>query len=323
MATCTALCKTSDSHHANAAYRNIDRLFAIWQALHESDNPATYVTKRPALRPSFAKLGGSDEDENTPLWPFRITSKKDDWWTSQKAQRTEYFGYAYPEIAGWRYPGSSDARVKLTETINKYYSNLPNFISQSKRRVETAGASLLPQAALLKKLNETQVTANITEMRRIDTELPEPQVLVQQSLEPGKPFLRDLAPNNKYLEWLVNIKAEKHALDGSVQVHVFLGPVQEDDVALWPFSPNHVGTFATLGQGDQTACAKCQRDQADRTQVTGQIPLTLALTERYLAQIIPDLTEDTVIPYLTTSLHWRVALVSELLPCLICTISIC
>jgi hypothetical protein len=57
-----------------------------------------------------------------------------------------------------------------------------------------------------------------------------------------------------------------------------------DNVALWPFSPNHVGTFATLGQGDQTACAKCQQGQADRTQVTGQIPLTLALTERYLAQ---------------------------------------
>jgi tyrosinase len=118
----------------------------------------------------------------------------------------------------------------LTEIINEHYSNLPHFISLSKRRAETAGASLLPQAALLKKLDETQVTANVTEMRRIDAELPEPQVLLQQSLEPGKPFLRDLAPNNKYLEWLVDIKAEKHALDGGVQVHVFLGPVQEDDV---------------------------------------------------------------------------------------------
>lgn len=300
--------------YTDAAYRNIDRLFAIWQALHESKDPATYVTEQPAPKTSFAKLKGSAEDEDTPLWPFRITSKKDDWWTSQKAKRTEGFGYAYSEIEGWRYPGSSDARVKLNERINEYYSNLPNFISLSKRSVETAGASLLPQAALLKKLDETHVTANTTEMRRIDAELPAPQVLLQQSLGPEKPFLRDLAPDNKYLEWLVDIKAEKHGLDGSVQVHVFLGPVQEDDVALWPFSPNHVGTFATLGQGDQTGCAKCQEDQADRTQVTGQIPLTLALTERYLAQLLPDLTEDTVVPYLTTNLHWRIALVRELLP---------
>lgn len=259
---------------------------------------------------------GSGEDENSPLWPFRrtVSSQIDkDWWTSQDVKRTEVFGYAYPEIAGWQYPGSSDAQKALSATIDEYYSNLPRFIRQSKARVQTAGASLLPQAALLKKLDETKATANVAEMKRIDAETPHPQVLLQQSLAPDKPFLRDLAPNNKYLEWLVNIKAEKHALDGAVQVHVFLGPVQEENVALWPFSPNHVGTFVTLGQGQETACAKCQEAQAANTQVTGQIPLTLALTERYLAQIIPDLTQATVVPYLTANLHWRVALVSKFL----------
>lgn len=46
-------------------------------------------------------------------------------------------------------------------------------------------------------------------------------------------------------------------------------------------------------------------------EVTGQIPLTLALTERYLAQMIPDLRAETVVPYMTKNLHWRVEAVSN------------
>lgn len=273
------------------------------------------MTKQTAKHPSFAKLPDFKEDRNTPLWPFRITLERNGWWTAELAKRTEVFGYAYRETDGWQYGASggalSDARAKLIRTINKNYTNLADFVSLSKRNVKTAGAVLLPQSALLRKLDETRASANITEMRRIDAELPEPQVLLQQSLAPEKPVLRDLAPTNKYLEWIVDIKAEKHAFDGDAQVHIFLGPVEEENFSLWPFSPNHVGTFVPLGQGDQTACAKCQQDQADHAQVTGQIPLTLALAERYLAEMIPDLTEETVIPYLKTNLHWRVALVSE------------
>lgn len=57
----------------------------------------------------------------------------------------------------------------------------------------------------------------------------------------------DLAPDNRYLEWMTNIKAQKHTLDGAYSVHVFLGPVDEENVALWPAAPTHVGTFAPLG----------------------------------------------------------------------------
>ena len=75
---------------------------------------------------------------------------------------------------------------------------------------------------------------------------------------------------------------------------------------LWPISPHHVGTFVPLGQRQGTGCQKCQGDQRDHVEITGQIPLTLALVECYLAGILPDLNEDRVIKYLTKNLHWNI-----------------
>ena len=158
---------------------------------------------------------------------------------------------------------------------------------------------------------DSKATANAAKTVQLGSETPKAQSLLQTSLEPSKPMLKDLAPKNKYLEWLINLKAEKHTLNGDFTVHAFLGPVPEDQVSLWPLSAYHVGTFAPLGQAHDTGCIKCRKGQRDHLQVTGQIPLTIALIERYLAQLIPDLSVDTVVPYLTENLHWRVESVSR------------
>ncbi|OCL03657.1 Di-copper centre-containing protein, partial [Glonium stellatum] len=287
-------------------HTNIDRLFSIWQALHEDDKKEeTYVTKQTSYDGSYTVRAGDDESIDTPLYPFRDTVTS--WYTSKSVKRTETFGYTYPETAGLQYPTSGPAKDALVKTIGDYYTPLPNMIRQSRKGNKNAGIELIPQAQLLKEITNKKVTANTSEMMTLVSKMPDTQTLIQNSVGPSKPFIRDLAPDNKYLEWLVNLKAEKHALDGTFTVHIFLGPVEEENVYLWPASPNHVGTFATFGQSQDTGCGKCQQDQRDHTQVTGQIPLTLALVERYLAGILPDLGEDSVVPYLTQNLHWRVA----------------
>jgi len=287
-------------------HTNIDRLFAIWQALHEDDSKEeSYVTKQKAGWGSFTVPAGDEETVGTPLYPFRDTVNS--WYTSNTTKRTETFGYTYPETAGLKYPTSDSTREALVKTIENYYTSLPEMIRQSRKGVKNAGVELLPQAQLLKEIADKKVTANTSEMVNLVSKMPETETLLQNSVGPSKPFIRDLAPDNEYLEWLVNLKAEKHALDGAFTIHVFLGPVEEEKVYLWPASPNHVGTFATLGQPRDTSCGKCRQDQEDHTQVTGQIPLTLALVERYLAGILPDLSEDSVVPYLTQNLHWRVS----------------
>ena len=194
--------------------------------------------------------------------------------------------------------------------IGKLYEPLPKSIRQSKRQKRNAGEDLLPRAQVLKEIAQKEAPATVAHLESLGEHLPSIESLLETSLEPGKPVLRDLAPENKYLEWITNIKAEKHTLDGGYSIHIFLGNQDESNVALWPASPTHVGTFSPLGQLSTTGCGKCQEDQRDHIQVTSQIPLTIALVERYLAGLIPDLSEESVVPYLTEHLHWRIAKVA-------------
>lgn len=247
------------------------------------------------------------ESAKTPLWPFRNAQG---WYDSNNVKRTEDFGYTYPETAGLSSPPSAQQLRRLVSTINDIYPSPPIIVSRSLRRQESAGEELLPKAALLRRIADEKVTASHAKAMTLVQQLPEQQTLLKRSLEPEKPLLRNLAPDNAYLEWLVNIKAEKHALGGNYSVNVFLGPVQEDQIVLWPLSPHYVGTFSPFGQDADTQCPKCKEDQAERVQITGQIPLTLALMERYLAEILPDIRPETVVPYLQKNLHWRVVLVS-------------
>ncbi|KAL9100136.1 MAG: hypothetical protein Q9163_004452 [Psora crenata] len=288
-------------------HTNIDRLFAIWQALHQNDSKSeTYVLTRPTHRGNFALDADQDEDIDTRLYPFRPNTEHDSWYTSNGVKRTQPFGYSYPETAKLPYPVTENARSDLRKDLNRIYPPPAELIRQSKLHVRTAGQDVLSRAHVLSQMKAKEIPATAEKFESLVQALPKQEELLQISLEPSKPVLRDLAPGNKYLEWLTNIKAEKHTLDGAYTVHVFLGPPQEESTSLWPSAPTHVGTFAPLGQSSDTECGKCQDDQRDHTQVTGQIPLTIALIERYLAGIIDDLSEESVVPYLTENLHWRV-----------------
>ena len=274
--------------------------------MHEDDqNLETFVTPRKNGFGSFSVKRFEEESIETKLYPFRPNINE--WYTSKDVKRTEKFGYSYPETRGLNYPPSPAEKNALRITIGKIYEPFSKTIRQSLKHKETAGVNILPQSHVLKELTKNDLPATAHQLESLVKQLPSSQTLLKESLKPGKPLLRDLAPNHKYLEWLTNIKAEKHTLDGAYTVHIFLGPPDENNVALWPASPNHVGTFSPLGQTNTTACGKCQEDQKDGTEITGQIPLTIALAERYLAGLIPDLSEAAVVPFLTEHLHWRVA----------------
>ena len=73
-------------HHAN-----VDRLFAIWQAL----NPTKYVTAQQS-EGNFTTEPGAVESATSPLKPFWDASGTA-FWTGQNVQDTAQFGYAYPE----------------------------------------------------------------------------------------------------------------------------------------------------------------------------------------------------------------------------------
>lgn len=77
---------------------NIDRLFAIWQAL----NPDKWMDNIPAdnttIRDSFGKE--HPVNGNTPLQPFRRDAEGN-YWTPEGIRFPSNLGYSYPELPRW------------------------------------------------------------------------------------------------------------------------------------------------------------------------------------------------------------------------------
>ena len=295
----------SQSHlHCASLIRNsnIDRLFAIWQALHNDtiSNP-TFVA------PSDESLGtrviakGSKQNAGTPLAPFNVSEEIGDFWTSAAVKDTKTFGHVYPETRDWVYKSPAEIKSQL---INLYsYGSLATMFNKPSIRSNLASRARLHSLAAQVSLPLPTLESVQTGGDKIPEEIKQKAAGVKI---PADRDLRDLVIDNKYLEWLVDIKAEKHTNNGDFDVHVFLADPQDDNPALYIFNHNHVAAFSTLGQDSETGCEKCKVDQAERLEVTGQIPLTLALVERYQAGLIDGLTPEVVEPYLAQHLHWRV-----------------
>ncbi|KAL8632330.1 hypothetical protein Q9189_001902 [Teloschistes chrysophthalmus] len=78
-------------HHAN-----VDRLFALWQAVYPEANVSPQINDVG----TYTNDPGKSEDGNTPLTPFH-SDDSGNFWTSSKVWSTKTFGYAYPEIIDW------------------------------------------------------------------------------------------------------------------------------------------------------------------------------------------------------------------------------
>ena len=278
-----------DDLYPDDLHRNIDRCFAIWQALHDEKLPEKYVERSEVLEdgtfttPQSTTTKKSWEDKYTDLTPFYKDSNK--FWNADGVQNTEVFGYAYPETQKWKFRDVESYKTDIKAQLKSLYrdGSLASMIQATQQ-------------------GQAKSTMAVLEPRAIE--------LAQKPLTTVKRKLEDLAPQKRYLEWLTNLKVQKHALNDTFNVHVFIGPIEEENPILWPVSPNHVGAFSVLGAPEDSGCAKCQEDRENRVEVSGQIPLTIALAERYLAEKIDDLTPASVRPYLQQNLHWRVALVS-------------
>ncbi|CAD6578783.1 MAG: hypothetical protein ASARMPRED_008848 [Alectoria sarmentosa] len=266
-------------------HTNIDRLFAIWQALHPDDSKHVerYVTTQTNRGGTFITKPNGEETIKTPLAPFGASAEN--YWTSEEVKQTSSFGYVYPETQKWNFKTDKEYRAAIVKAL----------------RALNPSISL---ALILAGDAQSQKTA-VSKIEKAST------FWQDYTKKHGMPAYRDintLAPNKKYLEWITNIKAQKHAVGGAFNVHIFLGDFTSSNSKRWPFDANHVGTFTVLGDSDDTGCEKCQTDQAANLQVTGQVPLTIALLERFLAGIVPSLSEDAIVPYLKEKLHWRVTL---------------
>lgn len=103
-------------HHAN-----IDRLFAMWQALY----PDSWIEPTPAIQTSYTTSAGEIQDSGTALTPFYAKSDGT-FWTSDMVRDPKVLGYSYNEVAGVSLTGGkSNQRLELQSrvrtAINKLY----------------------------------------------------------------------------------------------------------------------------------------------------------------------------------------------------------
>jgi tyrosinase len=103
---------------ADMSNSNVDRLFAIWEAVH----PDLYLEpfKVTDGRNMWLPLN-SNADENTPLQPFWRTPGT--FWTSKDVRDTTALNYAYIETQPWNFLNMDAYRSAVNVTIAQLYSS--------------------------------------------------------------------------------------------------------------------------------------------------------------------------------------------------------
>ncbi|OWP06274.1 hypothetical protein B2J93_2512 [Marssonina coronariae] len=118
-------------HHAN-----VDRLFALWQAL----NPEAYLTPQLDQSGTFSLAANNVHTASTPLEPFAADGDRP-YFTSSSVRQISTFGYTYPEIQDWN---QSPAQLKsnVTAAITTLYG--PGGSKIKRRAGDAPSTDLLP-----------------------------------------------------------------------------------------------------------------------------------------------------------------------------------
>lgn len=122
-------------HHAN-----VDRVFAIWQAIY----PDQFTVPWNTTQSDYVIPIGTTVDADTPLYPFHRDAQGT-LFSSTDVRSTKSFGYTYPELMDWGI-NSQPAVLKtnVTAIVNQIYN--PTGSSAAHRRGNSKRAASLSAA---------------------------------------------------------------------------------------------------------------------------------------------------------------------------------
>ncbi|KAF3274294.1 hypothetical protein TWF970_008044 [Orbilia oligospora] len=114
-------------------HTNVDRLFAIWQAV----NPKSYVTPQQNGGGTYGVPSNQIDDGNSPLEPWLTRAG---WrFNSNTVRYTETFGYGYEEVPRHDYTNSpTGLRRFAMEAVHRLYANSVTSSSKRKRDLYTS-----------------------------------------------------------------------------------------------------------------------------------------------------------------------------------------
>ncbi|KAK3069337.1 hypothetical protein LTR53_012400 [Teratosphaeriaceae sp. CCFEE 6253] len=317
-------------------HNNIDRLFAIFQALY----PDKYVD------PGHARKGDADGNQNPvvlgddQLYPFRaklsgtcFTSNdnivKD--WTGT--------GYAVPGPAKLEKAGIDQIAVYLRDTY--YWAtdaaeppktlSWPKDLSHVEALTGEPERSTAPATVAIKAMSTAagkptlvarslplarkqavhdiaiDGAISIASVQQVMAQLPTGAALAPSPTHPDTP--------TKMRTWNINLRVKKYAFNGSFNIHFFIGPVDDAKSERFMTRMNEVGFSGVFASPKGSACTNCKKNAAMIYEDT--VPLTSKLTE-YLAAspgaagFLPDgrtlqsLEVSDVVPFLKDNLSWKV-----------------
>lgn len=257
-------------HHCN-----IDRLFAMWQAIH----PNAYGGSQVARGSTWTIAQGSRQDLNSPLRPFHRNAGGA-FWTSNDVRDTRTFRYTYPEFSNS--DGSANA---IRGYINRLYGPSASATAGSSKRTAA------PEPGMLDNVLDGAVDGALDSVSQVVKE-------AQADIEASGLLSPFMASNGSVFQWVANVQTPRYALNGSYNVFLFLGEPDSEDPAAWMTEASLVGSYGVLAQPDM---------QHMDVVVAGSVPLTRSLTEKVGSGVLGTLTQTLVTPFLKDMLKWRIA----------------
>jgi tyrosinase len=130
-------------------HTNVDRLFAIWQAI----NPNSYLTTSQTNQAgTFTIAPNTVENVNTPLTPFHSDAGTS-LYTSTTVRSTRSFGYTVPEVRDWSLSPdqiSANTRAAVKQLYDPNNQFTPRGTSEYKRQTSSNPDISIPIPPALK-----------------------------------------------------------------------------------------------------------------------------------------------------------------------------
>ncbi|EXJ78291.1 hypothetical protein A1O3_09452 [Capronia epimyces CBS 606.96] len=119
-------------HHAN-----VDRLFAMWQALY----PDSFIVPTVNAYGSYYEAVGFVDSGTSALAPFH-SDDSGTMFTSEAVRSIKSFGYSYPELPDWEM-SSSQLAAHVRSAVNSLYNPISNTtVAHLRRNVQHRSANL-------------------------------------------------------------------------------------------------------------------------------------------------------------------------------------
>ena len=264
--------------------RNLDRLIAIWQAIH----PDSYTTPEAVAEATFTYPIGTTVDISTPLAPFHPPYELKTFYTSATVRFTRTFGYTYPEIVDWKGQTPSELSSTVRANFEKLYNRSRPGVARGRGRKKIAARNSLNSTANATGGDDYEYFINV----RVAEKSLSDSYFIHFFL--GKPELEYEAGYSWAKNLIGSFSALNHGSDTSTTAH-----------NMTDHSPRNRISVASAGRS---------AGQKMRSTIQySQVPLTHALFDNPGSGMPNDLHPSEVIPYLKANLRFKIQYVNDTL----------